>query len=155
MIKKTQKKVLEWAKQRDLLTKATPEKQWAKLISEIGELADGLLQNDKELIKDAIGDICVVLTIYCHLQNEDINNYIVQSTKRPPMKGDNFDLLSRLLNYASSCFVLDLSTFSFCTTLLSICDNNELCIIDCYESAYNEIKDRQGTIINGTFVKKT
>ena len=55
-------KILEWAKERNLLP-GDPNKQFVKLIEEIGELANGMSKNNHEEIIDAIGDIQVVLII--------------------------------------------------------------------------------------------
>jgi NTP pyrophosphatase (non-canonical NTP hydrolase) len=55
-------KILEWANQRNLLP-GDPNKQFVKLIEEIGELANGMSKNNHAEIIDAIGDIQVVLII--------------------------------------------------------------------------------------------
>lgn len=55
-------KILEWAKERNLLP-GDPNKQFVKLIEEIGELANGMSKNNHPEIIDAIGDIQVVLII--------------------------------------------------------------------------------------------
>ena len=52
----------EWASKRGLLS-ASPEKQFIKLLEEVGELAEALLKKEKASIIDAIGDCIVVLTI--------------------------------------------------------------------------------------------
>ena len=63
----------------------------------MGELSKGILENNKDEIKDAIGDIIVVLT--------------------------------------------NLATL------------NNLKVEECINTAYKEIKDRKGKMVNGTFVK--
>ena len=55
-------KVKKWAKARDLDT-ADSSKQALKLMEEVGELAEGLVKDDKTKIIDSIGDIRVVLII--------------------------------------------------------------------------------------------
>ena len=55
-----QKNVIQWATDRAL---CDPVKQTLKTLSEAGELADAVCMEDFELIKDAIGDIEVCLTI--------------------------------------------------------------------------------------------
>ena len=66
-------------------------------MEEAGELAEALLKNDRYEIKDAIGDMVVVLTNLAALEGMQIEN--------------------------------------------------------CIELAYNEIANRKGEMINGTFVK--
>lgn len=56
--------VLDWARQRGLLGKhADVKSQTLKLVSEVGELSDAILHDDKKEIRDALGDIFVVLII--------------------------------------------------------------------------------------------
>jgi len=86
-----------WAKERGLYKKGNSTTQYVKLQEEAGELAKALLKNDKPEIKDAIGDIVVVLTNLAHLE--------------------------------------------------------KLTIEDCIDAAYQEISNRTGKMINGTFVK--
>lgn len=55
--------VLEWAEQRGLLKKENANKQFIKFIEEAGELARGVIKQDKELTIDSIGDVLVTLII--------------------------------------------------------------------------------------------
>lgn len=55
-------KIRAWSVERNLHD-ADPNKQALKLGEEAGELFEGLAKSDEALIKDAIGDIYVVLTI--------------------------------------------------------------------------------------------
>ena len=93
----TQEKVIEWAKERNLIKLGNAPKQLIKLSEEVGELGSAFLKNEYPEIKDAIGDIMIVLTILCEQLSIDMNQ--------------------------------------------------------CYEDAYNVIKNRKGKTINGTFVK--
>lgn len=54
--------IKEWAVVRDL-HRADPNKQMLKLVEELGELAEGMAKDKFGDVKDAIGDIYVVLTI--------------------------------------------------------------------------------------------
>ena len=78
-------------------TKGNSHTQYVKLMEEAGELAAALLNKDAYEIKDAIGDMVVVLTNLAALEGMQIEN--------------------------------------------------------CIDSAYNEIANRKGKMINGTFVK--
>ena len=53
-------KIIKWGKDKGL---NDPVKQTLKTLSEAGELADAVCKGDEDLIKDAIGDIEVCLTI--------------------------------------------------------------------------------------------
>lgn len=56
------RKIEQWAIERNLHT-ADPDKQFQKLAEEFGELAEGLAKSRSDEVKDAIGDMYVVLTI--------------------------------------------------------------------------------------------
>lgn len=91
------KKIKLWFFEKDL-EKADPTKQALKLMEEVGELAEGIVKDDLELVVDSIGDITVVL-IGLSLQLD-----------------------------------LDFET--------------------CIRTAYNEIAERKGKVVNGVFVKE-
>jgi NTP pyrophosphatase (non-canonical NTP hydrolase) len=91
-------KIIQWAEARKIIPNSTPEVQLLKAISEMGELADATIKNDKEAIVDSVGDVMVCLINYCALQ--DLN------------------------------------------------------LVDCMEIAYDQIKNRRGTLLpNGVFQK--
>lgn len=57
--------VLAWAADRNLIEGPTVEKQFVKLVEEVGELAAGLARGKTEVIDDALGDIMVIAIIMC------------------------------------------------------------------------------------------
>jgi NTP pyrophosphatase (non-canonical NTP hydrolase) len=57
------KSIRAWAHARNLIQGSTTDKQFLKLIEEVGELAAGLARKDDVKIMDGIGDAVVVLTI--------------------------------------------------------------------------------------------
>ena len=61
MTKTLDEKVKQWFVDRNL-HKANPAKQFEKLMEESGELFEGIAKDKPELIKDALGDMQVVLT---------------------------------------------------------------------------------------------
>ena len=65
-----------WAEDRGLYKHGDTKTQYIKLVEEVGELAQGMLKNDAEEIKDAIGDIVVVLTNLAHQNNLKIEDCI-------------------------------------------------------------------------------
>lgn len=91
-------RVEQWAKERGLDNPDNSTAQALKLFEEAGELAQAHLKEREADGKDAVGDILVVLTIYCQ------------------QKGWS--------------------------------------IAECFELAYNEIKNRKGKMVNGSFVKE-
>jgi len=89
--------IRQWAEKRGIYTEGNSHTQYVKLMEEAGELAKALLNKDVYEIKDAIGDMVVVLTNLAVLEGMQIEN--------------------------------------------------------CIDSAYNQIANRKGKMINGTFVK--
>ena len=60
---KTKQLVEQWARDKNIHLPERADKQFLKLVEEVGELAAGMARNDPEMIKDAIGDVQVVLII--------------------------------------------------------------------------------------------
>ena len=65
-----------WATQRGLYKKGDTKTQYLKLMEEAGELGRAILKNDDVELRDAIGDIVVVLTNLAHLAQTDIESCI-------------------------------------------------------------------------------
>ena len=90
---------VRWLEARKIVPNSTPEAQFLKTVSEVGELADAINKGDMPAIKDAIGDITV--------------------------------------------------------TLIAVCTLLDIDFTECFAGAYDQIKDRKGTLLpNGVFVKE-
>lgn len=63
--------ILEWARERGILDVGTVYGQLDKLYEEVDELSVAIKNHDRAEIRDAIGDIQVVLIILAHLLEED------------------------------------------------------------------------------------
>ena len=72
-------KIRDWAKDRNLYQKGDSKTQYVKLIEEAGELAQALLKQDKAEIKDAIGDMVIVLANLSELEGFRIEDCIDDS----------------------------------------------------------------------------
>ena len=68
--------IRQWAQERGIYDKGNSHTQYVKLMEEAGELAQGLLKKDAYEIKDAIGDMVVVLTNLAALEGMQIENCI-------------------------------------------------------------------------------
>jgi len=68
-----------WAKDKGIYEKGDGKTQYIKLMEEAGELARGLLKNDLPEIKDAIGDIVVVLTNLAALEGLNIEDCVTSA----------------------------------------------------------------------------
>ena len=72
-------KIRDWAKDRNLYQKGDSKTQYVKLMEEAGELAQALLKQDKAEIKDAIGDMVIVLANLSELEGFRIEDCIDES----------------------------------------------------------------------------
>lgn len=61
--------VIEWADNKGILEKATPFRQCDKTQEEVNELYKAILDNNREEIADALGDILVTIIIQAKMQN--------------------------------------------------------------------------------------
>ena len=72
-------KIRDWAKDRNLYQKGDSKTQYIKLMEEAGELAQALLKQNKPEIKDAIGDMVIVLANLSELEGFKIEDCIDES----------------------------------------------------------------------------
>lgn len=68
--------IRDWAKEKGILDKGNSNVQIVKLLEESGELAKGVLKNNEDEVKDAIGDCVVVLTNLAALRGYTIEECI-------------------------------------------------------------------------------
>jgi NTP pyrophosphatase (non-canonical NTP hydrolase) len=134
--------ILQWAKEKDLLRPENAGKQRLKLLEEVGETAQAVLKRDKVKCEDGVGDIFVVLIILyaqlgieCDFDIEPLDKYVELSEQ---------ERLLTLLYYHDAVGFDQLHYF---------CQENELVLVECANLAWNEIKNRTGKTINGTFIK--
>ncbi len=68
-----EQKIIEWAKAKNLINPENAKTQLLKTFEEMGELAEGILKDDKDLIIDAIGDVMVTLTILARIKGINLD----------------------------------------------------------------------------------
>jgi len=66
------KNVLNWAEEKGIFEKGTPEAQAWKTLEEAQEILDGIITENKEEIIDGIGDTLVTLIIQAEMQRVDL-----------------------------------------------------------------------------------
>lgn len=71
-------KVEEWAKEKGL-DQADSSKQMLKTIEEVGEIATALVRNDKDELRDGIGDVVVTLIILAMQNDMDLYECLNQA----------------------------------------------------------------------------
>jgi NTP pyrophosphatase (non-canonical NTP hydrolase) len=64
--------VIQWAEARKIIPNSTPEAQFLKAVSEMGELADAINKGDMDAIRDSVGDTLVCLINMCALLDIDM-----------------------------------------------------------------------------------
>jgi len=61
--------VERWAKEKGILSNATPMAQAQKTLEEVEELIDAIAKDDRDEIIDALGDILVTIIIQAEMQH--------------------------------------------------------------------------------------
>jgi len=64
--------IIRWAEARKIIPNSTPQAQYLKAVSEMGELADAINKRDLDATKDAVGDTLVCLINMCALLDIDM-----------------------------------------------------------------------------------
>lgn len=64
--------IIKWAKDKQILGKASPSTQALKTVSEIGELCDAIIKGDRPAIADALGDSLVCLIILAEMEGMNL-----------------------------------------------------------------------------------
>lgn len=151
----------KWFVDRDLEHGGRLDKQALKLSEEFGELCAGYLKQNEKLTKDSIGDCAVVIVGLALLIKEDVHSIFEESDNI--RRKDAMECF-KLLNANISEFQLsqELASKEMCrhnlvravAYLKSISKALGYDFADCFEVAYNEIKDRKGKWIDGSFVKE-
>ena len=131
-----------WSEKKDLLKHENADKQRLKLVEEVGELASAILKNDIALQRDSIGDCFVVLVILSKQINSKLQ---VKPMKYHQSINQCIYEIIRANSYDSK------NTYTW--ELYAICAELELDLVECVNLAWNEIKDRTGKNVDGTFIK--
>lgn len=152
-------KVKQWFIDRDLENGGRLDKQSLKLSEEFGELCAGYLKKNEELIKDSIGDCAVVIVGLGLLIKEDVDSIFEESENDRDVM-TCFGFLNQNISDFQLCedfCDLNLSGLYLSRTiywLKSLSTALGYDFEECFELAYQEIKDRKGKWIDGSFVKE-
>lgn len=152
-----------WFIARDI-SQGDIDKQGLKLIEETGELVAGYLKDKEELIKDSIGDVAVVVVGYAMMAG--VNPEKVFFTEKDDYIPDFSGVTAWIWMITDSAFQAKVAQDLGIENSLLVNLKNIVCYLDliclelgydfteCFEGAYNEIKDRKGRWVNGSFVKE-
>lgn len=156
----TLENVKQWFIDRDLENGGRLDKQSLKLSEEFGELCAGYLKKNEKLTKDSIGDCAVVIVGLALLIKADVQeifeglNHVEEVDVMKCFRGLNLNICA-IQSYSvryDGIFRYDL-VFAV-EYLKSISNILGYDFEECFELAYQEIKDRKGRWIDGTFVKE-
>lgn len=165
------KLIEQWAIERSLDKNGTVEGQLIKTAEEVAELIIGISKDDIDVIKDSIGDVFVTLVVGNLLSGcwefYKMSDFTLQLShrKKDLTPGDKFSLfkglsanLKELMFERDSFWIKEgYSTGAVgqtICTLFWVSNYYKLNLTDCVESAYREIANRKGRVIDGTFVKE-
>jgi len=146
--------VEEWARVRKLHN-ADPKAQALKVVEEFTELLIANREKESSDIIDGIGDTYVTLIILC----KQLGKSFSEVFKMVEDEWGAYNVPEEALNFLTSGLAkqnednITLGIIYILTTLIHIEGENQYSPEQCLSVAYNEIKDRKGTLIDGTFVK--
>ena len=155
----TLENVKQWFIDRDLENGGRLDKQSLKLSEEFGELCAGYLKKNEELTKDSIGDCAVVIVGLALLIKEDVDSIFEESENDRDVM-TCFGFLNQNISDFQLCedfCDLNLSGLYLSRTIYWLKSLRTALGYDfeeCFELAYQEIKDRKGKWIDGSFVKE-
>ena len=166
-------KILDWAEERNLLTQGDVFMQLEKSREENSELTKAITKYEKgnaqayDEIKDAIGDVYVTLVVASDIHGLPVYEIFKNIEFSSELEIDSYTWRY----YTNGLRVYDWELYLSCsyedlphckTTdilekyvkfLNEIAIEYNFTLVECIEYAYNQIKERTGKIIDGTFVK--
>ncbi|HRN97558.1 MAG TPA: MazG-like family protein [Candidatus Saccharibacteria bacterium] len=150
-----------WQEERGIYAHSTPLAQALKAVSEVGELADSVIKGDRDALKDAIGDVMACLVGVCKMSSfciEFMNPgaaeaHFSQHQVASIIAGCVTDICAIASNGEHPSMLIDPA----CDAMYwmdTLAMRSGLTLLECCESAWNEIKDRTGKMVaGGAFVK--
>ena len=156
-------KIIAWAVERELDKKGTVEGQVIKTAEELAELIKGISKDNIDLIKDSIGDVYVTLVIGNMLDKEfDLEKIYADTMQMVNIHKDKLKInkksiikvLANIMIWILTDRYSEENLYTLLEELITCASTYDLDFKDCVESAYDEIANRKGTMINGTFVKE-
>lgn len=163
-------KILDWAEERNLLTQGDVFMQLEKSREENSELTKAITKYEKgnaqayDEIKDAIGDVYVTLVVASDIHGLPVYE-IFKNVKFREYDSYHWQRYTNLLRVYDcelyfSCVYEDSPRYNtpeilnnYIDFLNSVAVEYNFTLVECIEYAYNQIKERTGKIIDGTFVK--
>ena len=118
----------DWATERGIYKHSTPQAQLLKSLSELGELADAVIKDDRNGLIDAIGDVAVCMVNYAKMVGMELDTYDIEMELHEGTYiaiGDICDSIAwLLLSNQPQC--LEAKVVGVFEALGSICVDNDL-----------------------------
>lgn len=158
-LKEFKQNVKQWSLDRKIIPHSSSIAQMGKTLEEIAELWQAIVKKDEKEIKDAIGDIAVTLVNVDYLQcmeEGDAISYIPEELLM--IDGYGWEDEFRLLLKCISGYKMDgynLKKAMECLYGIATSPEIEVGFWECLDIAWDEIKDRKGTMgEDGVFYKE-
>lgn len=163
-------KILDWAEERNLLTQGDVFMQLEISREENSELTKAITKYEKgnaqayDEIKDAIGDVYVTLVVASEIRGLPVheifknviflkfNSYHWQHYTEL-LRGLDWELYLDCVNDHSQRYETPELLSRYVDLLNAIATKYDFTLVECIDYAYNQIKERTGKIVDGTFVK--
>lgn len=151
--------VTQWLEARNIIEGSTAQAQWMKGVEEVGEVFEALLVSDKSLLKDSIGDTFVCINSVSNQLGYDVDTIITNQTN---LEYHHINNLTLMLGMNAGKVASDIAkgrsaqkSLTFIVWILNaIAYKNGVKPEECYQIAYDAIKDRKGEMRDGVFVKE-
>ena len=149
--------VEQWATERGIYEHSTPQAQLLKALSELGELADAVIKDRRNDLIDAIGDVATCMVNYAKMTGVELD----ASDLEMELHEDTYIAIGNICDSIGDLLLwhpprrLEANVVGVFEALGSICVDNDLRFEVCCLRAWNEIKDRVGTLSkSGAFIKE-
>lgn len=147
--------VQQWATDRGIYEHSTPNAQLLKALSEVGELADAVIKNDRDGLIDAIGDVAVCYVNFSYLDGGMTVEYDKFAKSGFDTNKDNIGLLAIEIGDLLTGIYCDHEPENILNGLNALAIKNNLDFLECCTKAWLEIKDRKGFLSkSGAFIKE-
>jgi hypothetical protein len=129
--------VERWSMQKGIYKQSTAKKQAAKAMEEIGEYMSANTDYEK---MDAIGDIAVCLVNACYFAGTLYRDFKL--------------IVTEAVGIEQVAYYTAIGSYRYALRhIYSVCLMDGFKIEDCFQLAWDSIKDRKGKMVGGIFVK--
>lgn len=155
-----QQNVQRWATERGIYEHSTALAQALKAVSEVGELCDAVIKNDRDALVDAIGDTAVTIVNVLAMCNAPAGFEKSYISSRGDVQTSAGVVAYQVAKISMNWYISELDdvvpdALEALTDLEIFARDAGLDFDDCCESAWLQIRDRKGRMVaGGAFVKE-